>query len=554
MSKSDNTSSINTTNTDIAESNAEEAKGVVRSTITMSMATLLSRITGFARTWACAFALGNTFLASSYQIANNIPNMIYELVAGGVLTTAFLPVYMTCLERRGKNAAGDFASNLLSIAAIVLGVVSLLASVFAPQIVATQTLMSTPEEAEVAVYFFRFFALQVIFYGIGAIISGILNAHKSFLWPALAPVFNNIVVVITMVGYVFISAVNTDFAQIWLAVGTVLGVVVMFAVQVPALIKQKIPLRFHINLHDSQLKETLRVALPAIIFIIINLAVVSVRNSVSMGVSLEGPSTLSYARLWYQFPYGVLAVALSTAMLTEMSAASANEDWSLFRRNVRQGLSGTLFLILPLSALMLVLSESLSEIYHAGSFTAEDVSMVAEILQYWCISLPFYAGYMYLFKAFSAMKSLGQVTKIDAICRIGQASLYAILSLGVGDWSGFGLIGIPIADIIFYFAMFLILCILMQKKVGNYRLTAVLLSGGKSLIASVIAALVAFGILLLFGTVTNIGTALIAVIVCGIAGLLVFYGLSRLFKIHETSLIDEALLKVFSKVFRRNKA
>ncbi|MGI6218129.1 MAG: murein biosynthesis integral membrane protein MurJ [Coriobacteriales bacterium] len=537
---------------DIAKDSEEDTKSVVRSTATMSMATLLSRITGFARTWACAFALGNTLLSSAYQIANNVPNMLYELVAGGILTTAFLPVYVSQLKNRGRDGAGSFASNLMSIGIVVLGVVALLATIFAPQVIATQTFMSGEEDSELAVYFFRFFAIQVVFYGVGAIISGLLNAHKSFLWPALGPVFNNLVVIVTMVSYVFIVQSNPDLAKIVLAVGTSLGVAVMMCVQIPALVKLKIPLRFHINLHDPALKETLRLALPATIFVVVNLIVVSVRNAFSLGVADNGPSTLSYAWLWYQFPYGVLAVALSTAMLTEMSGAAAVKDWPTYRRNVRSGLSGTIFLILPLAALMFCLSDPLVALYHAGQFTAQDVQEVSLILKYWCLSLPFYSGYMYLYRSFSAMQDLGLVTWIDAGGRIVQAILYSVLTMGIGDFAGFGLAGIPISDFLFYFVAFFVLCFIMRKKVGAYGLSQVFSTGIRSLAASAVSAAAVWFLYDAFGSSSSILTALLTIIVLGIVGLVIFYVMSKLMRVKETALIDRGLKKLVGRAGKKN--
>ncbi len=532
----------------------EEATGVVRSTLTMSMATLLSRITGFARTWACAFALGNTLLASSYNIANNVPNMLYELIAGGILSTAFLPVYLAHLEQKGKQDAGIFASNLMGLAIMALGLISLLGSIFAPQVIATQTFMSDSEESQLAIYLFRFLSFEVVFYGIGAILSGILNAHKSFLWPALGPVFNNVVTVITMVGYVFVAQVSTHAAIIWLAVGTVLGVVAMFGVQIPAFLKLKIPFKIHINIHDPAIKETLKIAAPAMAFVIFNLIVVSVRNAFSMGVSDNGPATLSYAWMWYQFPYGVLAVALSTAMLTEMSTASANSDWPLFRQNARQGLSGTLFLIIPLASLMMVLAQALAAIYHAGAFTEQDVEIVAQVLRTWCISLPFYAGYMYLYRAFSAMKDLAKITWIDACGRVVQAGLYALLTMGIGSWEGLGLVGIPISDAIFYCVMFFVLALVLRKKVGAYGLAGVIASAARSLIASAVATFVVFMIYTNFGNTDGIAQAFITVICCGMVGLIIYYLLARLLRVHETALIDRMLSRIFGKLTGRSNA
>ena len=112
---------------------------VARSTALMSVATLGSRATGLVRTGAMAFALDNTLMTSSYQIANSMPNVIYELVAGGLLAAAFLPVYLSQKERFGAEGGNRFACNLLNLAVIVLGVLAILATVFAPQVIFTQT-------------------------------------------------------------------------------------------------------------------------------------------------------------------------------------------------------------------------------------------------------------------------------------------------------------------------------------------------------------------------------------------------------------------------------
>ncbi len=543
------------TEPELAADSDEDTESVAKSTATMSMATLLSRATGFFRTWACAFALGNTVLSSAYQVANNMPNMLYELVAGGILTTAFLPVYMSVLKNKGRKDAGAFAGNLMGIGFVVLGLVALLATIFAPQVIATQTFMSSSkEDVELAIFFFRFFAIQVLFYGMGAIISGILNGHKSFLWPALGPVFNNVVVIVTMFAYVFLAPVDATVAKAVLAIGTSLGVLVMMCVQIPALLKLKIPIRFHIDLHDPMLVKTLKIALPATVFVVVNLVVVSVRNSFSLGVVSNGPSTLSYAWLWYQFPYGVIAVALSTAMLTEMSSAAAVKDWPLFRRNVKSGLSGTMFLIMPLAVLMIVLAYELVNLYHAGQFTEDDVAVVTRILQIWALSLPFYAGYMYMYRSFSAMQDLGMVTWIDAIGRIGQASLYALLTT-LGGSEGLGLAGIPIADFVFYFTMFFVLCFVMRKKVGAYGLGQVFSTLAKTAIASVAAGVATWlvydnvlGMINLGGG--SIATSVFNIIVGGIFGLLVFYAMCKVLRMQEAALIGSVAGKIKRKLVR----
>ena len=260
-----------------------------------------------------AFALGNTLLTSAYQIAYNLPSMIYDLAVGGVLATAFLPLYLLQKEKEGDKGAQKFSSNILSITLIILGVLALLCSIFAPAVIETQTFtVESGSSKDLSIFFFRVFAIQILFYGLGAVITGILNAERVFLIPSLAPVMNNVVVIVTMFGFVPLSAWNADFAMWWLAIGTSLGVLVQFGIQIPALIKRGFKYSPHVNLHDPMLKEALKVALPMFIYIAGTMITFSCRNAFSLDAAANGPSTLNYAWTWYQLPYGIIAVSVPT--------------------------------------------------------------------------------------------------------------------------------------------------------------------------------------------------------------------------------------------------
>ena len=121
---------------------ASDASSIGGSAALISFFVIISRITGFVRTWAMAFALGSTMLASSYQVANNLPNMLYEMVVGGMLVTAFLPVYMSVKSKLGERGGNEYASNLLSLTVIILGLVALVCTLFAPALIYTQSFMS----------------------------------------------------------------------------------------------------------------------------------------------------------------------------------------------------------------------------------------------------------------------------------------------------------------------------------------------------------------------------------------------------------------------------
>lgn len=542
-----------------ANANAETGAGatevvsssVARSTALMSACTLMSRLTGFLRTWACAVALGNTLLTSAYSVANNLPNMLYELVAGGILSTAFLPVLMTQI-RSGKEEGDSYAANLLSLCTVALGVLALLATVFAPQVIATQTFKTDdPDVIGNTVFFFRFFAVQVIFYGAGAVVSGYLNAHRRFLMPALGPVFNNICVIVAFFSYYLLSSSDPDLAKVMLAVGTSLGVALQCIVQIPALRKVGFRWRFRINLHDHALGETAKLAIPAIAFTAMNLVCVSFKNSYALAVSSIGPSTLSYAWMWFQLPYGVLAVALSTAMFTEMSDSAAAGDMDRYRDNVRKGLRGTFFMIIPMAVALLVLAPQLITLYNAGKFTPEDVARVATVLRFWALCLPMYAGYLYLYFAFSAIKRLKVVTIVNVFVSLVQIAGYATLTIGIGSFPGFGIEGIPITDIVFFTAMYLILFILLRREVGAFSEGRILGTVVKAIAAAAVGGVVMWVIAMLMGEASSILHALIELIVAGGAGLVVVYLVARLLRVDEVQIVDRLLGRVFGKLFRR---
>ena len=255
----------------------------------ISVCVIFSRITGFFRTWAMAFALGSTFLASSYQVANNLPNSLYELVVGGMLVTAFLPVYVSVKKKLGQEGANGYASNLLSLTILFLGIVSVLCMVFSAQLIYTQSFMSDQEQMSTAVFFFRFFAIQIVFYGVGAIVSGLLNASRDYFWSSIAPAFNNVIVIVTFLAYAFIAPTNPTLALYIIAIGNPAGVFLQMAMQIPALKRNGIRIRWHIDWHDPALRETLQIGVPAIIVMATSFAITSVQTSVAYRVAENGP-------------------------------------------------------------------------------------------------------------------------------------------------------------------------------------------------------------------------------------------------------------------------
>lgn len=524
---------------------------IARSTATMSVATALSRITGFVRTWATAAALGATTLAASYSVANNVPNMIFELVAGGILSALFIPTYLEVREQRGEEESWRFASHVFNLSVIALGFVAIIGIALPQPFIWTQTFRlpssGASEVRDLAEFFFRIFAIQVVVYGGGMVVQGLLNARRRYLWPALGPVFNNVVVISTMFA---VAAIGTSHSVglVTLAVGTTLGVVAMFAVMVPDLVRTGIKWHPELGLSDPYVRRMLLLAVPTLLYVVTNLIAVSFRNASAFAVSENGPAIVMYAWNFYQLPYGVLAVALATAVFTELSEAAGKRDMAAFKSNFTVGLRTTGVLILPSAAALVVLATPLVSLYRVGAFDAASVAPVASALRLWGFTLIFFAAMMFVLRSFYSLKD----TWTPAYANLGltsvQIALYWTLTTGVLGWSGLGINGIPIADGVFYALMLITLLILLRRKIGGIDLRGTATVYLKMVVASLIGGVAGFAIVSAIDPyLTGVGGSLVEVLLGGIVVFGVALSFARLLGVKEVSWIGSLLARIRSR-------
>ena len=532
------------------ESESDRQARVGRSQLLISVCVAISRITGFIRTWAMGLAMGTTLLSSSYQVACNLPNQLYELVMGGMLVTAFLPVYVSLRKREGEERANQYASTLMGIVLVFLGVVALLATLFAPQVVWTQMFFSPSGDRELVVYFFRFFAVQLLFYGVSAVAGGLLNSRSDYFWSSAAPIANNIVVIFAMFVYYFVSADNPDFAKLVLAVGTPLGVFVQMAMQVPALAKNGVHLKpWRINLHDPALRETLALGIPTIVVTLCSFATVSVQNAAAMAVSDAGSSVLYYARQWFTLPYAFLAVPVTTTLFTELAGMVADRDDAAVRRTIVSGTQQNFFSMVPFMLYLIVFAVPLVSLFRAGSFDWTSVSLVSGYLAVMALSLPFYACFLFMQKVFSALRAMKQYAVCNLVISVVQVVLTIVLCLGAGSWGGFGLAGVAVAQIAF-FVLGTVWCYAYLSKrlggiglrtlVGSFVSSLLVGAAGAAVGAALLWALQAFVMPIEAG---GIPWALACIVVGGLASLVVTYGLGVVLHVPGSAFIGRIVAR-----------
>ncbi len=518
---------------------------------TVSLCVALSRITGFARTWAMAYALGATFLSSSYQVANNLPNQLYELVMGGMLVTAFLPVYIEMRRKGGRRGGREYASALFTLVVILLGIVSVAGMVFPQAIIYTQSFMSDQDAMGTAVLLFQFFSIQTVFYGASSVVSGLLNAHREYFWSSVAPIANNVIVIATFLLYAVVAPSHPAEALYIIALGNPLGVVAQFAIQVPHLHRAGIKLTFRLRMPAGALRETLRIGAPAMLVMGFSFVTVSVMNAASYCFADNGPSVIAYARLWYTLPYSFLAIPITTVMFTELSEMHAEGNIRGLVRGIQSGTAQIMFLLIPFMLYLIVFADPLVALYHMGAFEADRIGQIADFLAALALALPFYGVSSYLQKIFSTLRRMGVYAVLSIVSSVVQVVFTLGFAFGAQAGMALPLESVAWGSVLFYGVLDVSAFIYLRwfypflhfRSIFRASLRGLVMGGA----GAVAGAAVLAGLQPLMGTAAqSIPGAFALLLVGGVVSLAVTFGIAL-----KRDVPEAALVRSFADKFQR---
>ena len=522
-----------------------------RSAVVMAVGTTLSRLTGLGRLVAMAFALGVTEsrLADSYNIANTMPNVIYELILGGVLTSVFIPVLVEELRKRRDDDAWDSVSALVTTSIAVVVGLSVVAIVIAPWIIRLFTFrLSGPERAEqqaLATFFLRFFAPQVAFYGIAAIAGGLLNAHDRFAVPMFAPIANNVVVIGTFLAFAAIvhgtpndAAVGTALSEkLLLAVGTTGGVAVMALAHWPYVRRLPGKLRWRPDFRHPAVRKLARLSLWTLGYVIANQLSFSVGLVLANGVQ-GGPTAMFTAFAFFQLPYGVAAVSIMTALVPRMSAQAVEGDTDAFRGSVSTGLRLMGLMLLPATAAYLVLSRPLiTTLLQHGVMSSGSSRLVAHVLDMFALGLVPFSFYLFLLRAFYAKQDARTPTMINIVVN----TVYAVFSFIL--FPAFRVPGLALAHSLCYLSGSTLAGYLLARRIGGLDKGRTAAALGRAALASVAAAGgMIVGVAAAGAALHPGGERALAQLLLGAAlGGLVFIGTAKLLRIEELDAVRNLL-------------
>lgn len=533
---------------DSAEEDEASAEDVGRSAALMSGLVIVSRITGFFRTWAQAFGMGTTLVSSAFTVANNMPNALYELVMGGMLVTAFLPVYVSTKKKAGREGASAYASNLLSLVTLLMGALSVLSFIFAGEIIWTQSFNASAQfDFDLATYFFRFFAIEIVLYALSSVISSVLNAERDYFWSTAAPIANNIVITVAFLLYGLLADSNPQAAILVLAVSNPLGVLVQVLMQVPALRRHGVKLRVRIDVHDPLIRETLSIGIPTLVVTVVSFATTSVQSSCALSVNPSGAAITYYARIWYILPYSVFAIPITTAMFTELSSFVASGRMKRFIDGLAQGSGQILFLLIPFALYLIVFSPCLANMLRGSKMPAEDVHALAVYIGWLSLSLPGYGLCTYLQKACSSLRKM----KLFAVAECIAGAIQIAICLVFTPRFGFNVVGF--SSTFFFVSIDLVTLAFLRHELGRIGARAMLRASVRATVLGIAGAGVGFAILAALQALVmplsegGMLVALLYAVAGGIPAVLVTFGVAIARNMPEVAFLSSMLSRFLPK-------
>jgi putative peptidoglycan lipid II flippase len=416
----------------------DTARSFVRHSAVMSIGTGLSRLTGFLRLFALAYALGVTEsrLADSFNVANTTPNMVYDLAVGGIISSVFIPVFVSRMERGGREDAWHTARSVVTFTVILLAAITVVTIIGSRVIIDLYTLgvPSAQREAERALgsFFLRWFMPQIVFYGLGAgVWTGLLNAHRRFAAPMFAPIINNLIATATFFAFALVPAARHGTIAISatqkyiLAVGTTLGVVGMTLALLPSLRRLGFRWRWTLDFRDPGFRRIGRLAIWAFVYAAINQAGLLVVIVLAAKVR-GGYTAYQSAFIFFQLPYAIFAVSIMTALLPSLSARWTAGEEVTFRYQVVQGIRGTAFIVVPAAIGYIALGVPIVQLLlQHGVMGQQSTDLLAGVLQVFAIGLFSFCAFQLELRAFYAM----QDTKTPALINFFAVGINVIADL-----------------------------------------------------------------------------------------------------------------------------
>jgi putative peptidoglycan lipid II flippase len=528
-----------------------KAPSLAKSSGRMAIATLTSRITGFAWKVMLAWVAGLHVVYDSFTVANTLPLIINELLLGGVLTSVVIPLLVRSQDDEDGGEA--YTQRLLTMAITVLVVGTVISTVAAPLFTSMLMDKSGQANSDLATAFAYLLLPGLLFYGLFAVLSAILNAKQVFGPAQWAPVVNNLVIFVTIGLYSIVPGDPTvnplkmsDPKILVLGLGVLIGMTAQAVYLFPALRRSGFRFKWRWGI-DPRLKEFGSLALWILGYVAVSQVGQVINTRVLTGGAAGGASIYSNAWLLFQLPYGVIGVSLLTAIMPRMSRAAADGDTKRLIGDLSYGSRLSTLTLLPVSAVMAVAGTSIGvALFALGKGSVAEAERLGEALAVSAFGLLPYALVMLQMRVFYAMKDARTPTLVMVVMTVVKIPLLYLASAILTPENV--VLGVMMVNSLVFVVGAVLGQVWLWVKLGHLRSKRVLGVILFTVIASVLGVVAAA----LVGTLVpdSLGTspqAWIKLFLQGIVGIGVSFGVLIAMKVPELAPVSRRITRLIKR-------
>jgi putative peptidoglycan lipid II flippase len=515
---------------------------VARNSMAMAVGSMVSRGTGFLRTAVLGAAISAGAVADDYTLANTLPNMVYELLLGGVLASVIVPLLVRA--RRGDSDGGEaYTQRLLSLATLAVAGATVVAIACAPLLTWLMANRSPAADRHLITVLGYLLLPEIFFYGLAALLAAVLNTRGHFAAPMWTPILNNFVVIATAVVFVLLPSRGLapdklSAAQILvLGVGTTLGIVAQAAGLWPALRKVGFRWRWRFDFGALRLGELGRMSgwmLGYVVVSQISVVVVLKLSKLAGNRGGPGPAIYNNAFLIFMMANGIVAVSIVTALMPRMSAAAAEHRHADLAHQLSFGTRLTAVVLVPVTAAYLVLGRPLAvTLFKWHNYTAEQAVATGTVIAVAGLGLMPFAISQLQNSAFYALAD----TRVPALVNVPvvvlriavDVALYLILPATLVT------AGLMLGTGVSYLAGVVLLYWVLRRRIGRLGLTAIVRTVVRLAIAAAVGALPALLTVVTLGRLVGDGKlgSVIQLVVGGVVLLAVYLAVALALRVRE---------------------
>jgi putative peptidoglycan lipid II flippase len=448
---------------------------LARSAAVISAGNVASRVLGLVRETVIADLFGAGPLVSAFVVASQVPTMIYDLLIGGLLSSALVPVFSDYAAPERRDELWRLASIVFSLVATVMAGFVLVLELAAPWVARAMGGGFSPQTLAATTRMIRIVLPALLFFGLSGASTGLLYTLRRFTYPAFGAAAFNATVILTAVALARVLDVYS------LALGVLLGAAVQLGIQLPDLRRAR--LTFRLDLSHPGLRRIGQLYLPIVLGLVIsNIGVIIDRNLASR-TGDQSIAWMRYATTLIQAPLGLVSVAISLAALPSLAQFHVADDLDGFRRTLARGLRAVLVLMIPAAVGLFVLApQVIALLFEHGDFGSFDTLQTSRALRLYLLGLVGAAIDWPLIFAFYARKD----TLTPALVGVAAVGIYLLTAPLLAFVLGMGFLGLVLANSVQLTSHAVIMLVLLQRRVDGLRGSRLGTTAGKAAFAALV--------------------------------------------------------------------